>query len=352
MISLKRYLEANAHQTAKPEEDCSDRFAVLLAAYRSSLIAMGECGATACPGLGTELKNGVARIEETMGEQPDAIAILTARNGLSELLEHWETKTTRHHLERAGEVKDLLLVMARTAESLGHKDDRYLRQLESLTAQLQTIASLEDVARIRSSVEESARQLKNSIARMTAEGKAVIDHLRVEVSTYQAKLEKAEYIASCDPLTGLRSRLWIEQRIQQKIDAASRFSILMIDINDFRHVNHEYGNLVGDLLLKEFARELRSSCRFSDLVARWGGDKFLVVLDSPKSQASLQAERLRSWICRPYNVPGRSGHVSVHMDASIGITEYREGDSLLDLLERADVAGWAQQGPAQDEKTA
>ena len=52
--------------------------------------------------------------------------------------------------------------------------------------------------------------------------------------------------------------------------------------------------MVGDLLLKEFARELRSSCRLSNLVARWTGDTFLVVLDAAENTALEQAERLRS----------------------------------------------------------
>ena len=352
MISLKRYLDANAQSVKQSEEDCANAFAALLSAYRSGLGEMGECGSSACPGLATELKNGFTRIDEALGDRPDSAAIFAASNGVRELLQNWGTKTARHYLQRAAEVRDLLLIMARTAESLGHKDDRYMQQLGSVTAQLETIANIDDVAKIRTSLEESARQLKSSVARMTAEGKAVIDHLRVEVSTYQAKLEKAEYIASCDALTGLHNRLWIEERIQQKIDAASRFCILMIDINAFHRVNNEYGNLIGDLLLKEFAKELRSSCRFSDLVARWGDDEFLVVLDLPKNQALAQAERLRSWICRPYDVPGRSGHMSVHLRVSIGITENSEGDSLLELLERADAARSAQRELPRAEKTA
>jgi diguanylate cyclase (GGDEF)-like protein len=171
---------------------------------------------------------------------------------------------------------------------------------------------------------------------MTAESKAVIDHLRAEVSTYQARLEKAEFIASCDSLTGLGSRLWVEGRIQQRLESDSPFSILLIDIDGFRRVNDEHGNLVGDVLLKEFARELRSCCRFSDLVARWGGDRFIVVLDCAGNEARGQATRLHAWISKPYHVPGKTGYANVRLDVSIGFAECREGDCLQDLLERAD----------------
>ena len=117
----------------------------------------------------------------------------------------------------------------------------------------------------------------------------------------------------------------------------------MIDVEGFRRVNQEYGNLVGDLVLKEFARELRSSCRLSDLVARWGGDVFIVVLDCPGRRREAANRTFGLVDFRPYQVPGRSGHVSVRLAASIGVAEYREGDNLQEILERADAALCAQQ---------
>ena len=170
-------------------------------------------------------------------QHPDLQARCAAKDTLREVLQGWGKKTALHYEQKAGEVRDLLLVMARTAESLGHQDDQYAQQLDLVTTQLESIAKLDDISKIRASVEESARQLKSSVARMTAENRAVIEHLRVEVSTYQSKLEKAEHIASCDALTGLGSRLWAEARIQQRIATGLPFSIVMIDVNGFRRVN-------------------------------------------------------------------------------------------------------------------
>lgn len=353
MISLKRYLDAATVRTGASEDNCSSAaFPYLLAAYRSGLAQVGECGGEACPTYSAELKRELARIDAALGEHPGVRDVAAADHALSGLLEEWGKKVAEHYQQKAREVKDLLLVMARTAESLGHKDERYAQQLDSLTARLETVASLDDVAKIRASVEESARELKKSVTRMTAENKAVIDHLRAEVSTYETKLEKAEYIASCDSLTGLGSRFWVEGRIQQRIDSASPFSVLMIDINGFRRVNDEHGNLVGDLLLKEFARELRSSCRFSDLLARWGGDRFIAVLDCCGSDAAGQASRLQAWISKPYHVPGRTGYLNLRMNASVARAEWREGDTLYDLLERADAQLSSQRSAVGEKLTA
>jgi diguanylate cyclase (GGDEF)-like protein len=140
--------------------------------------------------------------------------------------------------------------------------------------------------------------------------------------------------------------------MQQRIESGSSFSILMIDIKEFQRVNDEFGRMVGDLLLKEFARELRSSCRLSNLVARWSGDTFLVVLDAAENTAIEQADRLRSWISRPYLIPGRPGHASVRLDASIGCAEYREGDTVQGILERADAALCVRREPTVQRRTA
>ena len=353
MISLKRYLDSAKIRIDVPEHNCPPGACrALLSAYRSALAEMGECGANTCPDLASELKSGLTRLDEDLGDHPGLPSITLTAEALHELLHGWGDKTAVYYRKRAEEVKDLLLVMARTAVSLGQKDDRYTQQLDSVTAQLETIAKLEDVTRIRASVEESARQLKNSVARMNAESKAVIDHLRVEVSTYQAKLEKIEHTASRDALTGLGSRPWAEARIQQRIDCGNPFCILLIDVHGFRHVNQEYGNMVGDLILKEFARELRSSCRISDLVARWAGDEFIVLLDCAAAEATAQIARLQSWICGPYQVPGRSGHVSVRLNSSVGLAEYREGDCLQAILERADAALCAERKHLRSQMTA
>lgn len=353
MISLKRYLDA---ETLLPNDSTDEplppSFASMLGAYRNALAEMGECGAETCPACGAELKREIVKLDRSISDQPSVQEIATAERSLSELLRGWGKKAASHYQQRAREVKDLLLVMARTAESLGHKDEQYAQQLDAVTAKLESIATLDDVTTIRASVEESAQDLRNSMNRMTAENRTVIDHLRAEVATCQAKLEKAEYIAASDSLTGLGSRFWIEGRIQQRIEAGTSFSILLLDIDGFAHLNDIHGKLVGDHLLREFARELRSTCRFSDLVARWGGDQFLVLLDCTGTEAQAQAARLHTWTSRSYHVPGRSGYVNVRMEASMAIAEYEQGDCLNDLLERADAELGKERAAAREDLTA
>jgi dihydrofolate reductase len=85
-------------------------------------------------------------------------------------------------------LKELLIVMAHTAESVGARDQRCAGQMNAVTSRLEKIASLDNLAEVRASIEESAAQLKTQIERIISEGNAAIEELRAEVTDYQAKL--------------------------------------------------------------------------------------------------------------------------------------------------------------------
>ena len=353
MISLKRYLDldpAEKHNTQ--ENHFSAECEVFLSLFGSSLAEFATSGAKACPVLAAELQKGITRLRESLSVCRGIEDMRSVESSARTVVRDWGDKTAAHYEQKAGEIKDLLMIVARATESLGSKDDRYTQQLAALTSQLQSIASLEDLNRIRASLEESARELKTSVARIVAESRAVIDHLRVEVSAYERKLEQAEYIASRDPLTGVGSRTWMEDCIREKIEAPSQFSVVLIDIQKFNRINAEYGELVGDILLKEFAKELRSSCRFSDLVGRWGADEFVVLMECVGPEAHGQIARLQSWICGPYAVRSRCGHVHVRLEVSIGLAEFQSGDDLNSLLDRADADLCAFRDTARDRRLA
>ncbi len=298
MISIKQYLDQT--QMESNSDGKAGKQALLpvaVAAYRSALMEMGNCGLDVCPALGGELKQGLGKLEEKLGKEVSSEAIEEIATGVREQLEGWGRSTAMHYRQQTSEVKEILLVMAQTAESVGERDQRAASQITEVTARLKGIANLEDLTQIREAIKQSAADLKTSIDRMTAEGKAAIDQLRKEVSTYQARLEEAEEIASRDALTGLRSRPWVEAQIEQCFHAEAVFCVAIIDINEFKRVNDSHGHLVGDEVLKQFAGELRSVCRSTDTIGRWGGDEFILMLNCGLSEAKAQIDRLRKWVC-------------------------------------------------------
>ena len=282
------------------------------------------------------LKRNLGRLEENLTADVSRAAVEATEKLVQEHLRDWGRRTARHYREKTGEVKDLLIVMARTAESVGERDQRCAGQLSEVTARLEGIASLEDLTEIRASIERSAADLKVSVTRMADEGKAAVEKLRAEVSSYQAKLEEAEEIASRDGLTGLRSRLWMEGQIERRIGADLPLSVAIVDIDGFKKVNDQHGHLTGDELLKQFATELKSACRAGDLIGRWGGDEFIILLDCAMQEARAQIDRLRAWVCGTYKIQGRSGTGKLRIEASIGLAERMPAEPIKELLDRAD----------------
>ncbi len=351
MISLKKYLDGELVPPIGKEELPGTRIlAAALAAYGSALVEMGNCSLEACPALGDELKLRLRKLEEGLSVTMRQEAVQTTEKDAQEQLREWGRRTARHYREKAGEVRELLLTVARTAESVGARDQRCAGQMHAVTDRLRAIASLEDLTEIRASIEKSAAELKSSIQRMSEEGKAAVEQLRKQVSAYEAKLEAAEELASRDTLTKVRSRLYVEAQIERRIATPSPFCIAVVDIDGFKKVNDEFGHVVGDEALKQFAGELNSACRSTDIIGRWGGDEFLILLDCGLAEASAQTQRVRKWVCGSYTISSPWGQRKLELNASIGLAERAPDERMKELLTRADAAMYAHKDVSREGK--
>lgn len=345
MISIKEYLEqrqpelTDEAQVVPGKEDARELEALLpvtVAAYRSALAEMGNCGQDVCPALSEELKQGLGKLSVRLGAELCREAIEQIVGGVREQLQGWGRRAALHYRQKTNEVKEILLTMARTAESVGERDLRCAQQITAVRTRLKSIANLEDLTEIRESIKKSAMELKSSIDRMSAEGKAAMDQLRAEVTKYQTRLEEAETLASRDALTGVRSRAWVEGQIEQALQGPAPFCIAILDLDKFKQVNDEHGHLVGDELLKQFAAKMRSISRATDTTGRWGGDEFILLLHCRQQEAQGLVDRLREWVCGKYTVQGGAAPVKLCVKASIGLAERLPGESMKELIDRAD----------------
>jgi diguanylate cyclase (GGDEF)-like protein len=149
-----------------------------------------------------------------------------------------------------------------------------------------------------------------------------------------------ERLASHDPLTRLVNRRRMMQRMaeeQQRTErGAASFVLVMADIDHFKRINDEQGHECGDAVLIEIARRLRAGVRQHDLVARWGGEEFLLLLpDTGVSAAQVVTERLRQLIAEPaFSECG----LSLPITMTFGVAGYEPGADLGDAISRADAA--------------
>ena len=146
-----------------------------------------------------------------------------------------------------------------------------------------------------------------------------------------------------DSLTQLPTRVYFEDRLAAaatKADSkSSRLALLFIDLDGFKPVNDTYGHSIGDLVLEQVGHRLKSISRGKDVVARVGGDEFLLLLTNVNAQESVAAvaDRLIQSLSHPYTAEGRE----VMISCSVGIAMYPDGCSHAKLIARADAAMYA-----------
>ncbi|WP_173931594.1 PleD family two-component system response regulator [Chelativorans sp. Marseille-P2723] len=149
-------------------------------------------------------------------------------------------------------------------------------------------------------------------------------------------------MAVTDPLTGLHNRRYLDSHLESLFDRADArkrpLSVMIADIDRFKAINDTWGHDVGDSVLREFASRLRRNLRGIDLVCRYGGEEFVIVMpETDLAVAKKVAERIRTEIAgAPF--PIGDGRRSVTVTASLGVSSKWEADSVEALMKRADFA--------------
>ncbi|MEC1179646.1 diguanylate cyclase [Metasolibacillus meyeri] len=152
----------------------------------------------------------------------------------------------------------------------------------------------------------------------------------------QAKQE-LEQLANTDRLTQISNRVRLDVVLEEYFVLAKQnetpFSIILLDIDNFKEVNDTYGHQVGDQVLIEFAQVLKNAIREQDIVGRWGGEEFLIICPHTVLNEALQlAEVLR------LQLTSHSFPVVQHRTSSFGVASYVPGDTLHTLLSKSDKA--------------
>ena len=168
--------------------------------------------------------------------------------------------------------------------------------------------------------------------------------LFTELAKTQAEAEAHEVRANTDALTGLLVRRAFTERAVAALAQAQRLQqpcgLLMIDLDHFKETNDGYGHLAGDAVLQDIATRLLSVLRQGDLLGRFGGEEFVILLPGSTAEASLDiAERLRE---RVASTPVKTSEIMLTQTLSIGLAAYpHDGETLDALIERADQALYA-----------
>lgn len=327
MVSLKPFLDPT-----------DDKIAALVESYQRLLHTTAACNADLCVQSAGDLSASLKLLEQSISTHSRPSEIVATQSAAERHLFSWHDRTQDYLRQKAAEMKEVMMLVAQTAENLGERDKRHNQKLRGLTTQLRDIAELEDISRVRTALIASVAEISRTVEQMARETEQTRRALEVELSNYRNKLEKSEQDAMIDPLTGVGNRRCVENDIHARMRRKAPFALVLLDLNGFKHINDTYGHNAGDQILRQFAAELRQVCTQTDMVGRWGGDEFVVVTTGEQAHVEKLLRRIEQWVwgTYPIKLDRDAPSVKVEVRAALGYGLWVPGMELTDLVHAAD----------------
>ncbi|GAB6051096.1 GGDEF domain-containing protein [Hydrogenophilus islandicus] len=269
-----------------------------------------------------KLREAEVRLEETLNRQA---ALVTARRAAEERLK----ALLAHFLDEVAQMSSL------SAD--------YQKELEQAADVIEKASDISEISPLLNQLLEDTRAMHQSIARSHQEltaVKAEAEAAESRVRELEAQVAQLSALVARDPLTGLLNRRGLEESFTREHHRAKRsgtpLSIALIDLDNFKQLNDTLGHQAGDEALLYLARMARTHLRAQDIVGRFGGEEFVVLLpDTSAEDAAEVIRRLQRALTRELFFFNDSHRV---ITFSAGVTPVTESDTLESALARADAA--------------
>jgi diguanylate cyclase (GGDEF)-like protein len=187
---------------------------------------------------------------------------------------------------------------------------------------------------------------------------ALLSNMRGRLTLQKTELQRAlthiQEMATHDDLTGLANRRHMLDLLNQHALRHARggpsFYVAMADLDHFKSINDTHGHAVGDEALRTFARQAQAQLRNTDVIGRWGGEEFLLLMpETPPGDPNVGLERLRANLA---HCPASEHAPALRVRFSAGLSRFRDGEAVGDTIERADRAVYAAKAAGRDRTVA
>jgi diguanylate cyclase len=247
--------------------------------------------------------------------------------------------------DRENELRDIidLLTKAMASMDVGNRD--FYQRVYDQSDKMEQITLLNDIKKIKSALQHELKQICEIVDRKKDQDQRQVQQLAGQVDSLRQELEKTKAKSLTDGLTGAYNRQAFDEALTDLMSRCrvmnNDFSMLIVDMDDFKKINDTYGHLIGDRVLVAFCQKCRKFIRGDDVLARYGGEEFAILLPGANLENALKKGRqiCESIASARYQVSGNdqnSGSLSVTV--SIGLTLFRKEDTAEAMIGRADKA--------------
>ena len=217
--------------------------------------------------------------------------------------------------------QELLTVVVDILHSVVDVADNASKRSSKLNRYVDHLAACQDASKVKKITSEVLREVRE----ISSESQTLANSMQTsvkEVERLKDELAHARREASSDALTGLSNRRIFDTTLGKLIAHGKPFSLIMMDIDHFKHINDEHGHVVGDRILRQLARVVSGKVRSHDCVARYSGEEFAILLpDTPHLPAMKTAESMRAAIEQLNMKRSDNGSHLGKVTASFGVSE-------------------------------
>ncbi|MCD6293327.1 MAG: GGDEF domain-containing protein, partial [Deltaproteobacteria bacterium] len=245
---------------------------------------------------------------------------------------------------REKELWDIIGLQRTAITTLGTENQVYNRKVYERSKELESITMLDDIKIMKKNLKKEVETIQTTVRKKEEQDKQQMGALARQISSLSIELRKVKTKAMTDGLTKAYNRGAFDAYIRKIVDRntikRTPFSLLMLDIDDFKKINDAYGHQIGDRVLVALVKKCTEFIRDEDFLARYGGEEFVIVLPGASLRNALKkAQRLRKAIAGThYTTDKEKGKKGLSITVSIGASSFCKNDSVSTVIDRSDQA--------------